>query len=262
MANTRRDFVGDGVTTVYDVSFNLGYVTKDHIYVYLDGSNYTEQLVYNWLSDNQIELSTPVGVGIAFSIRRVVPRDAPVNDYANGAILRESNLDASFAQLLMIGEEQADGYSGADSIWVETVNADYNRLLNLPEPLTDNEPTRKVDLDSLDDRVVTAEQTLLNTTLRVSSLESGVTQETARNDTQDVRLQTLESFIPNNVTSNVTYDLVNTVLGDKYTFGTIFDDVDAYDDILGRVYEGTATEQEVLLVDKINNQLGILVEEV
>jgi len=110
MAQTIRTNVGDGVQTLYPVSFDLGYVSRDYVYVYT-GDDYTVQLDYVWISDSQIELSTPVAIGIEFYIRRVVPRNVPFNDYEDGAILRESNLDDSFVQALMINEELSDGFA-------------------------------------------------------------------------------------------------------------------------------------------------------
>lgn len=110
MAATRLDREGDGSTTVYSVTFSLGYIRKEFVYVYLASQQYTEQLGYTWLNSTQIELDAPLPTGTKFHIRRVVVRDKPVNDYESGAILRENNLDDSFLQHLMIQEEIADGY--------------------------------------------------------------------------------------------------------------------------------------------------------
>lgn len=109
MAQTIRTNSGTGSATVYDVSFDLGYLSRDHIYVYT-GEDHTEnQIAFTWVNDGQIQCTIPSGQ--EFYIRRVVPRDAPINDYTDGAILREKNLDASFAQALMILEEIQDGYA-------------------------------------------------------------------------------------------------------------------------------------------------------
>jgi hypothetical protein len=110
MAQTIRTHLGTGSATVYDVSFDLGYLSRDHIYVY-QGEDYTQnQIAFTWVSNTQIQCTVPVNEG--FYIRRVVPRNAPINNYSDGAILRERNLDASFAQSLMILEEIQDGFTG------------------------------------------------------------------------------------------------------------------------------------------------------
>lgn len=110
MALTRLDHTGDGTTTVYNVAFSLGYLQEADIYVSLDSGDYTTQLSYSFLNATQIVLDTPVSSGVAFNIRRVVDRNQPINDYQEGAILRENNLDDSFIQSLMILQEITDGY--------------------------------------------------------------------------------------------------------------------------------------------------------
>ena len=57
-----------------------------------------------------------------------------------------------------------------------------------------------------------------------------------------------------------SYVFVDQVLGDKYTHGNVFDDVDVFDDLLGKVYDGTATAQEIATVDKVNTKLGLLAQ--
>jgi hypothetical protein len=257
MANTRRDLVSDGSTTVYDVAFDLGFISKDHVFVYLDDDNYTNQLQYTWVSDTQVELNVALPMGTVFSIRRVVPRNEPVNNYSDGAILREKELDNSFLQSLMIGEEQEDGYSNAYLIWQGDVDAQGHKLSNLPIPTTSNEPTLKVETDELAFRQTTTEVGLVNTNERVSSLESRSVAIEGTNTAQDIRIQTLESLVPSNLVSNVNYTTIDEVLGDKYKLGSIFDNMDAYDAALGAVYIGIATTEEVELVSKINEQLGV-----
>jgi hypothetical protein len=112
LANTFNTFEGDGLRTVFPVSFSLGYLRRTDIKVYTGAhTKFTENAIsFTWVSDNQIELDVPVEFGTDLYIRRIVERDKAINDYEEGAILRESNLDASFAQALMILEELADGF--------------------------------------------------------------------------------------------------------------------------------------------------------
>lgn len=135
MAATRLDREGDGSTTVYSVTFSLGYMRKEFVYVYLASQQYTTQLGYTWINSTQIELDAPLPAGTKFHIRRVVVRDKPVNDYESGAILRENNLDDSFLQHLMILEEIEDGYLVVEgnSILKTNLDMDDNKILNLGE---------------------------------------------------------------------------------------------------------------------------------
>lgn len=107
MAKTIRTYTSNGIQTLYPIDFTLGYIDKEHIYVYL-GVDPLSQLNYSWVTDSQIELEVPVAAGISFNIRRIVPRDRLVNDYEDGAILHEQNLDDSHLQHLMLLEELED----------------------------------------------------------------------------------------------------------------------------------------------------------
>ena len=131
MAHTIRTNIGTGSPTVYDVDFDLGYLSQSHIHVY-QGEDYRQNLVeFTWVNAGQIQCEVPALE--EFFIRRVVPRHVPINDYEDGAILRESNLDASFAQSLMILEEISDGYIDPinKDIRVEDLNMGGYKILNL-----------------------------------------------------------------------------------------------------------------------------------
>jgi hypothetical protein len=135
MALTRLDKTGDGTTTVYDVDFNLGYLRKDFVYVYLNKGDYQDQLGYTWINNTQILLDNPVPNGTPFYIRRVIPRDEPINDYEEGAIIREDNIDDSYAQALMILEEIQDGWVDPSGNFLVNTVLDMlnNRIINLAD---------------------------------------------------------------------------------------------------------------------------------
>lgn len=109
---TILEYISDGSQTVYDVDFGLGYIDRAHVYVFssLEVDDFQTQLTYTWVNATQIELTTPVTLGEPIKIRRVVPRDLLINDYVDGAIIHERNLDDSFKQALMILQEIKDGF--------------------------------------------------------------------------------------------------------------------------------------------------------
>lgn len=114
MALTRKEYTGNGSTTLYNIDFDLGYIDRDYIYVYIEGNEPENQLSYTWQNSNQIELNEPVTSGTKFYIRRIITRDNLVNDYTNGALLRASNLNDSYLQTLMILQEIQDGFITVD----------------------------------------------------------------------------------------------------------------------------------------------------
>jgi len=110
MAATKKTFTGDGGTVLYPVSFTNGFISRDDVYVYLDGNVYTDQLTYTWINDTQIQLNTSVAVDQVFYIQRIVDRDEAVNNYTDGAVFKKKNLNDSYDQALMIIEEIDDGF--------------------------------------------------------------------------------------------------------------------------------------------------------
>lgn len=145
MTRTLRNYVGEAGRTLYPIDFNMGYLDKSDIYVY-SGDDYNVQLTYTWVNASQIQLSVPFTLGEPFVIRRIVSRNNAVNDYEDGAILKEKNLDDSFKQALMILEEVADGFPLVHGDWElllplkmnGQLNMNGNRIANLGEPV---EPT-------------------------------------------------------------------------------------------------------------------------
>ena len=107
MTQAIRTHTSNGTKVLYDVDFDLGYLDRTHVFVYLDSDEPTTQLVYTWINDTQIQLQTAPLNGVVFNIRRITPTIL-VNDFSNGAILREEELDRSFTQSLMVAEETED----------------------------------------------------------------------------------------------------------------------------------------------------------
>lgn len=145
MAKTIRSYESDGLKTLYPIDFDLGYLDRTHIYVYLESASPSEQLSYTWVNSTQIELDESVQLGITFNIRRIVPRDAAVNNYVDGAVLKEKNLDDSFVQALMILEEIEDGWIEVEGTFLVNVDIDLqgNKLLNVSEPTEDTDGVNK-----------------------------------------------------------------------------------------------------------------------
>jgi len=199
MALTRLDHTGDGIRTVYDLTFALGYLQESDIYVSLDTDDFTTQLSYSFLNSTQIVLDTPVDSGVAFNIRRVVDRSQPINDYEEGAILRENNLDDSFAQSLMILQEIEDGYMTTAPPWVV-------QQLQMAG-----------DLDmagfSINSAVLTSVISGVNATASAHFMPALKITEKI-----DARMQSAPEFDPNNFQD---YGLVTSAVADTFDYGSI-----------------------------------------
>lgn len=218
MAATRLDREGDGSTTVYSVTFSLGYMRKEFVYVYLASQQYTTQLDYSWINSTQIELYAPLPVGTKFHIRRVVVRDQPVNDYESGAILRENNLDDSFLQHLMIQEEISDGYFvlSGDYVVQEPIDMLGNKIVNVGNAI---DPADALPLGQADERFVNVTGDTLSGPL------AGVR---ATSSNQFPTLQQLAEIVDERITAVtitnpefVDFGLITEIVTDTDDYGSI-----------------------------------------
>jgi len=148
MAQTIRTLTGTGSPTVYNVDFDLGYLRQSHIFVYTGDDHTLNNIAFTFINTAQIQVD--VAVGEEFFLRRVVPRNVAINDYVDGAILREKNLDASFAQGLMIQEEISDGFVNVDDNvqFITDVDMKGNRILNLGDPVDATDALNKQTADA------------------------------------------------------------------------------------------------------------------
>jgi len=191
MANTIRPYTGDGTTVLYPVDFDLGYIRKAYIYVYLEGNDFTDQLDYTYISDTQIQLTTPVASGTVFNIRRVVPRHEIVNDYEDGAAMHEENLDDSFKQAIMALEEIQDGYTDPSGVASFNSNIDLN---NKHKVINSIDPTDDGDLVSLSylKQFVLSEQGGLNYVERSEAAAESAEEDA--DDTEELFLQFRDDY--------------------------------------------------------------------
>lgn len=130
---TYNKVTSDGVTILHSITFPLGYLSKDDVYVYVgEWADYQNQLSYTWVDANTIELSTPVPAGVEFVIRRVVPR-ADLKYYFVRTPVLGGYLDNEHLQLLMIMQEIEDGFLAVDGSLPLTGDLDMRgyRIFNL-----------------------------------------------------------------------------------------------------------------------------------
>lgn len=107
------DAPSDGLQLVFQIPFP--YINKDYVKAYSiapDGNglfNTTpEPLSFTWNDPSSIRLNAPVASGSLVRIQRQTPRDAPLVDFTNAAMLVESELDLQTLQILHILQEVAE----------------------------------------------------------------------------------------------------------------------------------------------------------
>jgi len=136
MANSIITTYGDGTTTVFPISFTLGFISRSHVQCRVnnevDGSMNPVYRELEWINDGLVRVlgATPAdGVTVVFT--RTVPKDSLIHDYSNGAAIEEQNLDDSNLQVLHAIGEFLDGrFTENVSI---ALNMNNNKIINVTD---------------------------------------------------------------------------------------------------------------------------------
>ena len=148
----------DGATTVYTVDFPLGYLKKEDIQVYAEETP-NIQLSYSWIGNTQIELTTALPLFDVFYIRRVTASETVVNDYTDAVAIRESELDDSFLQPLLLIEERKDDVTEV-SQRVTLTETRLNDVESDASTDTDNIATNSADIVDVKEDIVSINNTV------------------------------------------------------------------------------------------------------
>jgi len=141
MALTRINKVGDGVTTVFNVNFTLGYISESHVTAQVEGEvDGLGGKIYRTITFDSYDMlrlsGDPVPNGTVVHFERTVPKDSLLVDFSNGDNLDEKNLDTMQLQILHITMEAIDGRIGP-------IASDFDmngfRLRNVGDPVDDND---------------------------------------------------------------------------------------------------------------------------
>lgn len=105
-------FPGNGVTTVWNLNFAGGFISRTHVKAFTTGSTGTITLVtFSWISDTQIDYSPACPTGTTLTVYRDTPKDAPVVNFVDGSIINESSLDTLADQSVFASAEMVDRFS-------------------------------------------------------------------------------------------------------------------------------------------------------
>lgn len=111
-------FPGDGVETDFEINFAGGYLRPEHVVGFLkDPDNNVEEplsvsgrtLVI--FGPNQVRVTPAVPDGITLVVRRDTPKEGPMLDYNDGAILNDVNLNTSNKQAIFAVAEMVDYFA-------------------------------------------------------------------------------------------------------------------------------------------------------
>lgn len=103
-------FTGDGGKTDWEFNFAGGYIRREHVKAYTLINGVYTPLTISWVGDNTVRITPAVPLGITLVIRRETPKDIPLVDFTDGAIINERNLDANAEQSVFVAAEMVDAF--------------------------------------------------------------------------------------------------------------------------------------------------------
>ena len=111
MALSSTTYVGDGVTSIFNVSFP--YISKAHVSVE-HNARVLASTEWKWVTDSSIQIintngsANPPGDQDSIVIQRSTSPSARLVDFQNGAVLTEDDLDTSATQMFYLTQENAE----------------------------------------------------------------------------------------------------------------------------------------------------------
>lgn len=126
-----NEYTGDGSTKQFPINFSLDYISRGDVSCYVDGAPVT----FTWLSEGLIDLDSVPASGAYVRISRKTDVTKLINDYQNGSVIIEQNLDDSFSQTVMSVQEIYD--SVVDALTVDSADGKVDALNRVIKNLAD-----------------------------------------------------------------------------------------------------------------------------
>lgn len=136
-------YAGDGSSGPFAIPFP--YLDRAHIVVRVDGV----LTPATFAGDAAVQLGAPAAVGAVVEIRRETPRDHPLVDFTDGAVLTESDLDRAILQQLYIAQETHDRLDAAVTLGADgAYDFAGRRAGGLAAPVTAEDAATKAYADA------------------------------------------------------------------------------------------------------------------
>lgn len=148
MPFSRITYTYSGQST-FAINFTLGYLSEDDVTCRVndevDGSDDPVYRTITFVTEGTVSISGSLTTGDTIVFERTVSKDALQNDYQDGAIIIEENLDDSFKQAVMLAHEVLDGRFG---VLAENLDLGNNRLTNVANPVNAQDAATKDYIDT------------------------------------------------------------------------------------------------------------------
>lgn len=111
--------IADGIKTDWDISFAGGYISREHVKVFVfDNEELEEGVVadFDFVSDYVISIVPAVAAGKVIRIYRDTPYDEPLVNFSDGSVINEGTLDLNAKQAVFLSAELRDRFGSATDL--------------------------------------------------------------------------------------------------------------------------------------------------
>ena len=124
-------FPGDGSQTNFEISFAGGYISKEHVKAYIRvGQGAPVPTALQWVGDNTVRVTPAPALNSTLVVYRSTPKDKPLADFSNGAVLTEASLDINAKQAVFIAAEAQDnGTERIDNVEKQSIKSGNGGLV-------------------------------------------------------------------------------------------------------------------------------------
>lgn len=121
--NSMQEYPGTGTNGPFEFNFAGGYINPEHVkaYRYDPVSALTFPQTLTFVGPNQVRTSDVIPTGQFVVVYRDTPKDKPLVDYSEGAVMDEANLDKSNDQNVFIAAEMLDRFDAINSTSAEAI---------------------------------------------------------------------------------------------------------------------------------------------
>lgn len=120
---------GDGVQTVFEISFAGGYISRDHVKAFIRNGDIRTEVALSFINDFTVQTSIAPPMGSVLVIYRDTPKDKPLANFSDGAVITEANLDTNAMQAVFIAAEALDRAGGG---FVSDIGDEYALRFDYP----------------------------------------------------------------------------------------------------------------------------------
>lgn len=130
--NSMQEYPGTGTNGPFEFNFAGGYIDQSHVKAYrydpVPALTYSQTLTF--VGPNQVTTSDVIPPGQFLVLYRDTPKDKPLVDYSEGAVMDEASLDKSNNQAVFISAEMLDRFDAVNVTSAEAIQRSllaYNR---------------------------------------------------------------------------------------------------------------------------------------